>query len=101
MICEIGKTEYPLPADFFSLYDHPHLETARRDQPDFYTIMLLRLSPAEMDKLRKDAARKSPEVPHARPHYYALIGGDRCVVFPPPDKEYTIHLRYFTQPRLW
>ena len=102
MICEIGKADYPLPADFFDVYDHPHLETEPREQfPNGYTIMLLRLAPAEMDKLRKDAARKCPEVPHARPHYYALMARERFVVHPPPDKPYVIHVRYFAQPKVW
>jgi len=102
MICEIGKADYPLPADFFDVYDHPHLETEPREQfPNGYTIMLLRLAPAEMDRLLKEQIRKTAEYSTGRPHYYALMPRERFVVHPPPDKPYVIHVRYFAQPKVW
>jgi hypothetical protein len=100
MILEPGRAAYPLPADFFDVYDHPHLETEPREQfPKGYSIVLMRLSPAEMNKLRK----KEPEdtQPRACPHYYALMTREELVLHPPPDKAYVVHVRYFPQPKLW
>lgn len=101
MICEPGRCDYALPTDFFDVYDHPLLET-REQFPNGYTIILLRLSPAEMHKMRKkDQPKAEQGVAWARPHYYALMTRGEFVIWPPPDKDYTIHVRYFAQPQLW
>lgn len=103
MICEPGRCSYALPADFFDVYDHPRLETAPREHfPGSYMVMLLRLSPAEMDKMRKkDRPTAEQGVAWARPHYYALMTHEEFVIWPPPDKPYVIHVRYFPQPQVW
>jgi len=95
MKLEPGRCDYPLP-DCGQLHDIVLDEGVLEESGHFYALMTIQ--PEEWKKLRGDPGKPPMR---GRPLYFAWFGPELGLrLWPAPDADYELHVRYFPHMRV-